>query len=54
MKNPAYPPTGNAILRAYARGFRDGSGEAGRSSDTLPALVFGFFCWLAMLYFVFR
>lgn len=47
-----------AVRRAYMRGFRDAvnSGEAGcdAQNTSAAAMAFGFLCWAAMMYFVFR
>lgn len=50
---------GNAMLRrAYMRGFRDAMNFEASEQDAQPvsatAMLFGFLCWVAMLFFVFR
>ena len=49
----------NAMLRqAYMHGFRDAMNFDAAEQDVQPvsaaAMVFGFLCWVAMLFFVFR
>ncbi len=55
----ALGPRDAALLRAYARGFRDAAesevSERDAYSPLSPAaMLFGFLCWAAMLFFVFR
>lgn len=50
---------GNALLRrAYMRGFCDAMNSNAAEQDAQPAsataMLLGFLCWVAMLFFVFR
>ncbi len=52
-------PRDAALLRAYVQGFRDAVESEVCERDECPplspaAMLFGFLCWTAMLFFVFR